>query len=179
MPPAQTSNTSQSHIKAGGSAHSFSRVHNGGKYSFEVGPSIFEGLNEPSLNPLRTILDMLGEELPVKTYKGIGYWTPEGYWRFPVGSKAAFEKLVRERCPGAEGDKAMAEWDALNARLKTLGGSTTAVSLVNLRQDAGVLATTAGATPCVASSMILILIPMTLRPIPADPPAFLGVDPEI
>ena len=32
----------ESHIKVGGSAHTFSRMHNGGKYSFEVGPSIFE-----------------------------------------------------------------------------------------------------------------------------------------
>ena len=33
----------ESHIKPGGSAHTFSRMHDGGKYSFEVGPSIFEG----------------------------------------------------------------------------------------------------------------------------------------
>ena len=47
----------ESHIKPGGSAHTFSRMHNGGKYSFEVGPSIFEGLDKPSLNPLRILLD--------------------------------------------------------------------------------------------------------------------------
>ena len=41
----------ESHIKPGGSAHTFTRVHNGGKYSFEVGPSIFEGLEAPSQNP--------------------------------------------------------------------------------------------------------------------------------
>jgi phytoene dehydrogenase-like protein len=35
--------------------------------------------------------------------------------------------------------------------LKTLGGSTTAVSLLNLRQDAGFLATTAGSLPFVAT----------------------------
>jgi hypothetical protein len=62
----------ESHIKPGGSAHTFSRMHNGGKYSFEVGPSIFEGLNGPSLNPLRTILDMLGEDLKSETYTGLG-----------------------------------------------------------------------------------------------------------
>lgn len=60
----------ESHIKPGGSAHTFTRVHKGGKYSFEVGPSIFEGLNGPSLNPLRTILDMLGEDLKCETYTG-------------------------------------------------------------------------------------------------------------
>ena len=39
-----------------------------GKYSFEVGPSIFEGLDRPSLNPLRILFDALGEKMPVKTY---------------------------------------------------------------------------------------------------------------
>ena len=64
------------HIKVGGSAHTFIRMHQGGKYSFEVGPSIFKGLNRPSLNPLRMIFDVLEETMPVKTYKGLGYWTP-------------------------------------------------------------------------------------------------------
>jgi hypothetical protein len=139
----------ESHIKPGGSAHTFSRMHNGGKYSFEVGPSIFEGLNGPSLNPLRTILDMLGEDLKCETYSGLGYWTPEGYWRFPIGSAQKFEDLIYERCGKEQGDLAVKEWAALRARLKTLGGSTMAVSLVNLRQDAGMIATTAGATPYV------------------------------
>lgn len=141
----------ESHIKVGGSAHTFSRMHNGGKYSFEVGPSIFEGLDRPSLNPLRMIFDILEETMPVKTYKGLGYWTPQGYWRFPIGSREGFEKLLMEQC-GEDGPKAIAEWDALRARLKTLGGSTQAVALLNLRQDAGFLATTAGSLPFVLSN---------------------------
>lgn len=140
----------ESHIKAGGSAHTFTRVHNGEKYSFEVGPSIFEGLHEPSINPLRVIIDMLGEDLPAKTYKGIGYWTPEGYWRFPVGSQEAFERTLMDQC-GEDGPKAIAEWNALKRRLKSLSGSTKAVSVINLRQDPGFLATTAGSLPYVAS----------------------------
>ena len=152
----------ESHIKPGGSAHTFSRMHNGGKYSFEVGPSIFEGLNGPSLNPLRTILDMLGEDLKCETYTGLGYWTPEGYWRFPIGSAQKFEDLIYERCGKEEGDKAVAEWAALRKRLKTLGGSTTAVSLINLRQDAGMIATTAGATPYVLTHPDVFLdLPLT------------------
>mmetsp|Transcript_18566 Transcript_18566/g.38493 ORF Transcript_18566/g.38493 Transcript_18566/m.38493 type:complete len:707 (-) Transcript_18566:44-2164(-) len=138
----------ESHIKVGGSAHTFSRMHNGGKYSFEVGPSIFEGLDRPSLNPLRMIFDILEETMPVKTYKGLGYWTPSGYWRFPIGSREGFEKLLMEQC-GEDGPKAIAEWKALRERLRTLGGSTQAVALLNLRQDAGFLATTAGSLPFV------------------------------
>jgi len=95
----------ESHIKCGGSAHTFSRMHKGGKYSFEVGPSIFEGLDRPSLNPLRMIFDMLGEEMPVKTYTGLGYWTPTGYWRFPIGSKQKFEDLLMEQAE--DGPKAV------------------------------------------------------------------------
>jgi hypothetical protein len=95
----------ESHIKCGGSAHTFSRMHNGEKYSFEVGPSIFEGLDRPSLNPLRMIFDMLEEEMPVKTYTGLGYWTPTGYWRFPIGSKSAFEDLLMEQAE--DGPKAV------------------------------------------------------------------------
>lgn len=95
----------ESHIKCGGSAHTFSRMHKGGKYSFEVGPSIFEGLDRPSLNPLRMIFDMLGEQMPVKTYTGLGYWTPTGYWRFPIGSKQKFEDLLMEQAE--DGPKAV------------------------------------------------------------------------
>jgi phytoene dehydrogenase-like protein len=140
----------ESHIKVGGSAHTFSRMHNGGKYSFEVGPSIFEGLDRPSLNPLRMIFDILEETMPVKTYKGLGYWTPSGYWRFPIGSREGFEQLLMEQC-GEDGEKAIGEWKALRERLRTLGGSTQAVALLNLRQDAGFLATTAGSLPFVVT----------------------------
>ncbi|GKY94180.1 hypothetical protein MPSEU_000384000 [Mayamaea pseudoterrestris] len=150
----------ESHIKCGGSAHTFSRMHNGGKYSFEVGPSIFEGLDRPSLNPLRMIFDILGEKMPVKTYTGLGYWTPTGYWRFPIGSKSSFEQLLMEQAE--DGPKAVEEWNQLRARLKTLGGSTTAVSLLNLRQDAGFLATTAGSLPFVMTHPDVFLdLPLT------------------
>jgi hypothetical protein len=150
----------ESHIKVGGSAHTFSRMHKGEKYSFEVGPSIFEGLDRASLNPLRMIFDILDEKMPVETYTGLGYWTPEGYWRFPIGSKQKFEDLLMEQAE--DGPKAVAEWNALRDRLKTLGGSTTAVSLLNLRQDAGFLATTAGSLPFVLTHPDVFLdLPLT------------------
>ena len=103
----------ESHIKPGGSAHTFSRMHNGGKYSFEVGPSIFEGLDRPSYNPLRIVFDILGEEMPVKTYTGLGYWTPQGYWRFPVGNDAesvgGFRATLREHA--TDPDLAIEQWE--------------------------------------------------------------------
>lgn len=101
----------ESHIKCGGSAHTFSRMHKGEKYSFEVGPSIFEGLDRPSLNPLRMIFDLLDEQMPVKTYTGLGYWTPTGYWRFPIGSQQKFEDLLMEQAE--DGPKAIEVWFSL------------------------------------------------------------------
>ena len=62
-----------------------------------------------------------------------------------MGSKSSFEQLLRDQSDNPE--LAVEEWNNLRKRLKTLGGSTLAVSLLNLRQDAGFLATTAGATP--------------------------------
>jgi len=149
----------ESHIKMGGSAHSFTHAHEGGKYSFEVGPSIFEGLNKPSLNPLRILLDVLDSELPVETYQGLAYWVPTSNfdgtgpvrsWRFQLGDPEApggFYEALREHA--SDGELAIKEFEALRARLKTLGGSTSAVSLLNLRQDPGFLATTAGSLPFV------------------------------
>lgn len=150
----------ESHIKCGGSAHTFTRMHKGEPYSFEVGPSIFEGLDRPSLNPLRIVFDMLEVKMPVETYTGLGYWTPTGYWRFPIGSKSAFEELLMEQAE--DGPLAVEEWNKLRKRLSTLGGSTTAVSLLNLRQDAGFLATTAGSLPFVATHPDVFLdLPLT------------------
>ena len=58
------------------------------------------------------IFDVLGEKMPVKTYTGLGYWTPTGYWRFPIGSKSAFEQLLLEQAE--DGPKAV----EVNALLK-------------------------------------------------------------
>lgn len=162
----------ESHIKMGGSAHTFSRVVDGEKYSFEVGPSIFEGLDKPSLNPLRILIDALDEKLDVETYDGLGYWIPTSnadatgptrYWRFQLGDPEApggfYEAL---RLHAEDGERAIREWKALCRRLKTLGGSTTAVSLLNLRQDAGFLATTAGSLPYVTTHPDVFLdLPLT------------------
>ncbi|EGB05691.1 hypothetical protein AURANDRAFT_30491 [Aureococcus anophagefferens] len=139
----------ESHIKMGGSAHSFTKVHNKEKYSFEVGPSIFEGLDKPSLNPLRILLDVLDSELPVETYQGLAYWVPTSNFDGTGPAPGGFYESLREHA--SDGELAIKEFEALRSRLKTLGGSTTAVCLFNLRQDPGFLATTAGSLPYVAT----------------------------
>lgn len=103
---------------------------------------------------------MLDVKMPVETYTGLGYWTPSGYWRFPIGSKSSFEDLLMEQAE--DGPLAVEQWNKLRKRLATLGGSTTAVSLLNLRQDMGFLATTAGSLPFVATHPDVFLdLPLT------------------
>ena len=55
----------ESHSIAGGAAHAFER--NG--YKFESGLSLYSGLSyTPSPNPLRQVLDAIGEDLPCVNY---------------------------------------------------------------------------------------------------------------
>ena len=64
----------ESHSIAGGAAHSFSRQ----GFHFDSGPSFYCGLSDPhSLNPLRQVLDVLGESIPAVPYD------PFGHYHFP------------------------------------------------------------------------------------------------
>ncbi|ACK67564.1 FAD dependent oxidoreductase [Rippkaea orientalis PCC 8801] len=73
----------ESHTIAGGAAHSFVRQ----GFKFDSGPSFYCGLGQdkPSLNPLKQVLDLVGESLQVVPYDPLGhYHFPEG--KFPVFS---------------------------------------------------------------------------------------------
>ena len=65
----------ESHYLAGGCCHMFDhRAPDGSLYKFEVGPSIWEGLDRPTGNPLRMVFDALGEEVPVKEGRHSPHW---------------------------------------------------------------------------------------------------------
>lgn len=73
----------ESHSIAGGAAHTFTRQ----GFKFDSGPSFYCGLgkNKPSLNPLKQVLDILGESLDVVAYDPLGhYHFPEVKFRFLV-----------------------------------------------------------------------------------------------
>ncbi|MEO1131875.1 MAG: NAD(P)/FAD-dependent oxidoreductase [Cyanobacteria bacterium J06639_1] len=74
----------ESHAIAGGAAHSFTRR----GFQFDSGPSFYCGLQaKHSLNPLRYVLEAIGERLEVVSYDPLGhYHFPEG--TFPVYSDA-------------------------------------------------------------------------------------------
>ena len=138
----------ESHYLAG-CCHMFDhRDKDGGLWQFEVGPSIWEGLDRPTGNPLRMVFDALGEEMPVETYDGISMWTEEGHWRFQVGDDEApggFCDLLREKSTDPE--LAIKEWKALKNRLEPLYDALEACPLTALRQDAGLLVSTVIAIP--------------------------------
>lgn len=78
----------ESHTVAGGAAHSFRRR----GFEFDSGPSFYCGLSEAgSLNPVKQVLDILGETLQTVPYD------PLGHYHFPEGSFAVYGNSQRYR----------------------------------------------------------------------------------
>ncbi len=84
----------ESHSLAGGAAHGFEK----GGFNFDSGPSLYSGLSySPSANPLRQVLDAIGEQLPCITYDTWGCCLPEGDFDTSVGASQFGEVLARLR----------------------------------------------------------------------------------
>jgi len=97
----------ESHAIAGGAAHSFSRR----GFTFDSGPSFYCGLGNqrPSLNPLRQVLDLLGESLEVVSYDPLGYYHfPEGSFRVYCDAQH-YREAVAEITP--QGAKELAQFE--------------------------------------------------------------------
>ncbi|BAZ53695.1 amine oxidase [Nostoc sp. NIES-4103] len=78
----------ESHTIPGGAAHSFRRR----GFEFDSGPSFYCGLtNAQSLNPLKQVLDVLGESLQVIPYD------PLGHYHFLEGTFAVYSNAERYR----------------------------------------------------------------------------------
>lgn len=123
----------ESHLIAGGAAHAFER--NG--YKFDSGPSLYSGLSyTPSPNPLRQVLDAIGEDLPCVHYDTWGCYLPEGNFDAKVGADQFCELLQKLR-----GDKAVAEWRKLQQIMTPLGKSAIALPPAALRYDLGAVLT--------------------------------------
>ncbi|MEQ8996791.1 MAG: NAD(P)/FAD-dependent oxidoreductase [Coleofasciculus sp. B1-GNL1-01] len=123
----------ESHSIPGGAAHSFTR--NG--YTFDSGPSLYSGLSySPSPNPLRQVLDAIGEELPCLTYDTWGCCLPEGDFDTSVGASQFAEVLAKLR-----GNQAVAEWRSLQQVMEPLGQAAIAIPPAAVRWDLGVALT--------------------------------------
>lgn len=119
----------ESHYLPGGVAHTFE--HKG--FKFDAGPSLWNGMKTPPYNPLRQILELVGEgESVVYTqYDGWIMHTPDGSFKFTVGANN-FEEILKK----FGGPTALSEWKLLNKLLEPVTELSVAVPPLTLRSDA-------------------------------------------
>uniref|UniRef100_A0A7S1ZJG6 Amine oxidase domain-containing protein n=1 Tax=Ditylum brightwellii TaxID=49249 RepID=A0A7S1ZJG6_9STRA len=134
----------ESHYSTGGCAHGFTIADKklGGNFYFDTGPSFFSGLNpdlpSKSSNPLRTVLDAIGEKVECVPYETFGLMFPEG--EFTHTTQFGEIGGVLEQVSGAG---AMKQWKSLMEKMEPLAGAVAAMPTAALRADIGV-ALTAG-----------------------------------
>ena len=125
----------ESHDRVGGAAHGFTRRTAAGTFHFDSGPSLFSGCSAPSDNPLRQVLDAVGESPEWATYDDWQMYIPEGEFGVKSGSKRAFGDEIA-RLGGAQDEEGW--WSLLEANAplaEVVGG----VPPIALRADAGAI----------------------------------------
>lgn len=121
----------ESHTIAGGAAHSFVRE----GFHFDSGPSFHCGLGDPSsLNPLRLVLEALGEKIAAVAYD------PLAHYHFPDGAFPVYGKTEHYRAAVARITPAGArELERFEQRLLPLYESLREIPLLALRSDLGLV----------------------------------------
>ncbi len=117
----------ESHTVAGGAAHSFRRR----GFEFDSGPSFYCGLSDPrSLNPVKQVLDILGESLQTVPYDPLGhYHFPEGSFAV-YGNSQRYQEEVAKITP--QGARELAEFES---RLLPLYDAMKGIPTLALRAD--------------------------------------------
>jgi phytoene dehydrogenase-like protein len=117
----------ESHSIPGGAAHAFKR--NG--FTFDSGPSLYSGMSySPSTNPLRQVLDAIGEELKWVNYDTWGCRLPEGNFDTTVGADHFCEILAKLR-----GNAAVRQWRELQRVMQPLAEAVNALPTLAIRND--------------------------------------------
>lgn len=126
----------ESHTIPGGAAHSFTRQ----GFHFDSGPSFYCGLSDPhSLNPLRQILDVLGESVPAIAYD------PLGHYHFPEETFPVYRNATRYREEIAQiTPQGAIELERLEKRLLNLYAALKGIPTLALRADLSVIPTLLG-----------------------------------
>ncbi len=117
----------ESHTIAGGAAHSFRRR----GFEFDSGPSFYCGLTgDASLNPVKQVLDILGESLEAVRYDPFGtYHFPEG--SFPVyGDSQRYREEVAKITP-----QGASEFKKFEDRMLPLYEAMKGIPTIALRSD--------------------------------------------
>eukprot|EP01035_Chromulina_nebulosa_P017570 gene17570-23137_t len=118
----------ESHYLPGGVAHSFERD----GFKFDAGPSLWNGMNTKPYNPLREILELVGEgnSVEYKQYDGWVMHIPEGSFKFTVG-EGNFEPIIKQ----FGGPNALSEWNDLLQAIIPLQYLSVAVPPLTIRND--------------------------------------------
>ena len=128
----------ESHYAPGGCAHGFKARAKGidGDFCFDTGPSFFSGLNPDipakASNPLRTVLDAIGERVECEKYETFGLKFPEG--DFVHTTEFGRKGGVLET---ASGYAARYQWSSLMKRMQPLEAAVAALPTAALRFDVG------------------------------------------
>ena len=124
----------EAHYLPGGVAHTFEKD----GFKFDAGPSLWNGMDTIPYNPLREILEIIGEGNSVKYahYDGWMMHVPEGSFKFTVG-EGKFEEILKR----FGGSTAIAEWKELNRRLIPITELSAAIPPLALRSDPTVIST--------------------------------------
>ncbi|GAB5362189.1 hypothetical protein AAMO2058_000777000 [Amorphochlora amoebiformis] len=122
----------ESHYLPGGAAHGFDRK----GFKFDTGPSLYAGMSQPSVNPLRQVLDAIGEEVSWKTYDSWKMHTPEGSFTFKVGPRD-FERVLNQY----GGPDAVDEWRMLLKKIGPLHKSSSSLPPLVMRSDLSAIRT--------------------------------------
>mmetsp|Transcript_27526 Transcript_27526/g.36083 ORF Transcript_27526/g.36083 Transcript_27526/m.36083 type:complete len:626 (+) Transcript_27526:57-1934(+) len=118
----------ESHTIPGGCAHSFDRE----GFTFESGPSIYSGFTCQPFNPLKQVLDIIEEEVPMIPYDGWGMLTPQGPFKFTLGPEP-FREEIKKRSQDPE--QALKEWDELIEKCKEVTNGALGIPPSALRSD--------------------------------------------
>ncbi|MEM8610991.1 MAG: NAD(P)/FAD-dependent oxidoreductase [Cyanobacteria bacterium P01_H01_bin.105] len=121
----------ESHTLPGGAAHAFKRQ----GFTFDSGPSFYCGLADPtSCNPLREVLNALGESIEAIAYD------PLGYYHFPDRTLAVYGNAERYQASLAEfSPRAAQELKQLTQKMLAIYRPLGSIPTLALRADGWLL----------------------------------------
>eukprot|EP00892_Ulva_mutabilis_P003440 jgi/Ulvmu1/1468/UM011_0198.1 len=123
----------EAHYHAGGAAHGFEVQ----GYKFDAGPSFHAGLSvSPSSNPLKQVLDIVGESVPCKTYDRWIVYNKDGTFPCIAGADGYRANIFKQGGP-----EALAQWEALEREMRPLQAGAGLFPAAGMRGDPGVLLT--------------------------------------
>jgi phytoene dehydrogenase-like protein len=144
----------ESHYHAGGAAHGFQIRGPSGMYHFDAGPSFFAGLSGPpgtSSNPLKQVLDAIGEQVESVSYDKWVVYSPNGTFNC-VCDAQQYAQTIRKM----GGENAYRQWLALETAMKPLGEGAALFPAAALRADPGIVLSAARFGPALLRTAFMV-----------------------